>query len=194
MLVQAQDEVSEAQITVISESQSSNSLMTPREQMTSSKSHFKALSTGISDIGAASMVFTVESSEISTQSEVRGIAISSKKSQRSELVPVRLYPTRTRTPDKPTQPVNPYERHDYEYINEVLHGIYPTNWEGIIVRDHFDIKAALVDVENLYALKKGSVVDDELNILTGLWAKKIQYAIDKQNDSDNVFSDEEESD
>jgi hypothetical protein len=38
------------------------------------------------------------------------------------------------------------------------------------------------------------VVDDELNILTGLWAKKIQYAIDKQNDSDNVFSDEEESD
>ena len=98
MLVQALDEVSEAQITVISESQSSNSLMTPREQMTSSKSHFKALSTGISDIGAASMVFTVESSEISTQSEVRGIEISSKKSQRSELVPVRLYPTRTRTP------------------------------------------------------------------------------------------------
>ena len=193
MLVQAQDDLSEAQITVISESQSSNSLMTPREQMTSSKSHFKALSTGRSDIGAASMVFTVESSEISTQSEVRGIAISSKKSQRSELVPVRLYPTRTRTPDKPTQPVNPYERHDYEYINEVLHGIYPTNWEGIIVRDHFDIKAALIDVENLYALKKGSVVDDELNILTGLWAKKIQYAIDKQNDSDNVFSDEEES-
>ena len=49
MLVQAQDEVSEAQI---AESQSSNSLMTPREQMTSSKSHFKALSTGKSDIGA----------------------------------------------------------------------------------------------------------------------------------------------
>ena len=109
MLVQAQDEVSEAQITVISESQSSNSLMTPREQLTSSTSRpypFKALSTGKSDIGAASMVFTVESSEISTQSEVRGIAIPSKKSQRSELVPVRLYHTRTRTPDKPTQPVN----------------------------------------------------------------------------------------
>jgi hypothetical protein len=139
------------------------------------------------------MVFTVESSEISIQSEVRGIAISSKKSQRSELVPVRLYPTRTRTPDKSTQPVNPYERQDFEYINEVLHGIYPTNWEGIIVRDHFDMKAALIDVEHLYALKKGSVVDDELNILTGLWAKKIQYAIDKQNDSDNEGSDEEES-
>lgn len=55
------------------------------------------------------------------------------------------------------------------------------------------MKAALIDVENLYALKKGSVVDDELNILTGLWAKKIQYAIDKQNDSDNEGSDEEES-
>ena len=63
----------------------------------------------------------------------------------------------------------------------------------LIVRDHFDMKAALIDVEHLYALKKGSVVDDELNILTGLWAKKIQYAIDKQNDSDNEGSDEEES-
>ena len=168
--------------------------MTHREQLTSSKSHSKALSTGKLDIGAASMVFTVESNEISTQSEVRGIAISSTKSQRSELVPVRLYPTRTRIPDKPTQPVNPYERHDFEYINEVLHGIYPTNWEGIILRDHFDMKAALIDVENLYALKKGSVVEDELNILTGLWAKKIQYAIDKQNESDNEGSDEEESD
>ena len=61
-----------------------------------------------------------------------------------------------------------------EYIQQI--------GRGIIVRDHFDIKAALIDVENLYALKKGSVVDDELNILTGLWAKKIQYAIDKQND------------
>ena len=128
--------------------------MTPREQMTSSNSHFKAPSTGKSDIGAASMVFMVKSSEISTQSEVRGIAISSKKSHRSELVPVRLYPTRTRTPDKPTQAVNPYESHDFEYINEVLYGIYPTNWEGIIVRDHFDMKAALIDVENLYALNK----------------------------------------
>ena len=161
--------------------------------MASSKSHSKALSTGKSDIGTASIVFNVESYENSAQSEVRGIAFSSKKSQRSEVVPVRLCPTRTRTPDKPTQPVNPYERHDFEYINEVLHGIYPTNWEGIIVRDYFDMKAALIDVENLYALKKGSVVDDELNILTGLWAKKIQYAIDKQNDLDNVFSDEEES-
>ena len=139
------------------------------------------------------MIFTVESSENSTQSEVRGIAIYSKKSQRSELVPVSFYPTRTRTPDKPTQPMNPYERHDFEYINEVLHGIYPTNLEGIIVRDHFDMKAALIDVEHLYALKKGSVEEDELNILTGLWAKKIQYAIDKQNDSDNEGSDEEES-
>ena len=191
MLVQAQDEVSEAQITVISESQSSNSHMTPREQMTSSNSHFKALSTGKSDIGAASMVFTVESSEISTQSEVRGIAISSKKSQRSELVPVRLYPTRTRTPDKPTQPVNPYERQDFEYTNEVLHGIYPTNWEGIIVRDHFDMKAALKDVEHLYALEKSSVEEDELNILLNIL--KIKYAFDKQNDSDNEGSDEEES-
>ena len=36
--------------------------------------------------------------------------------------------------------------------------------------------------------------DDELNILTGLWAKKIQYANDKQNDSDNEGSDEGESD
>ena len=89
--------------------------------------------------------------------------------------------------------MNPYERHDFEYINEVLHGIYPTNWEGIIVRDHFGMKAALIDVENLYALKKGSVEEDELNVLTGLWAKKIQYAIDKQNDSDNEGSDEEES-
>ena len=76
--------------------------------------------------------------------------------------------------------MNPYERHDFEYINEVLHGIYPTNWEGIIVRDYFDMKAALIDVENLYALKKGSVEEDELNILTGFnkkWkkmAKKIQ--------------------
>ena len=52
MVVQAQDEVSEAQITDISESQSSNRLMTPREQMISSKSHFKALSTGKSDIEA----------------------------------------------------------------------------------------------------------------------------------------------
>ena len=78
------------------------------------------------------MVFTVESSEISTQSEVRGIAISSRKFQRSELVPVRLYPTRTRTPDKPTQPVNPYERHDFEYINEVLHGIYSTISRGLL--------------------------------------------------------------
>ena len=66
-----------------------------------------------------------------------------------------------------------------EYINEVLHGIYPTNFEGIIVRDYFDMKAALKDVEHLYALKKGSVEEDELNILTGLWAKKIQCAIDK---------------
>ena len=57
----------------------------------------------------------------------------------------------------------------------------------------FDMKAALIDVENLYALKKGSVEEDELNVLTGLWAKKIQYAIDKQNDSDNEGSDEEES-
>ena len=179
MLVEAQDEVSEAQITVITESQSSNSLMTPREQLASSKCHSKALSIGKSDIGAASMVFTVESNENSAQSEVRGIAFSSKKSQRSAVVPVRLYPTRTRTPDKPTQPVYPYERHDFEYINEVLHGIYPTNFEGIIVRDHFDMKAALKDVEHLYALKKGSVEEDELNILTGLWAKKIQCAIDK---------------
>ena len=194
MLVQAQDEISEAHITVISESQSSNSLMTPREQLASSKSHSKALSTGKLDIGAASMVFTVESNDNSAESEVRGIAYSSKKSQRSQVIPVRLYPTRTRTPDKPTQPVNPYERHDFEYINEVLHGIYPTNFEGIIVRDHFDMKAALKDVEHLYALKKGSVEDDELNILTGLWAKKNQYAIDKQNDSDNEGSDEEESD
>ena len=56
------------------------------------------------------------------------------------------------------------------------------------------MKAALKDVEYLYALKKGSVEDDELNILTGLWAKKNQYATDKQNDSDNEGSDEEESD
>ena len=95
MFVQAQDEVSEAQITVISESQSSNSLMTPRDQLASSKSHSKTLSIGKSDIGAASMVLTVESNENSAQSEVRGIAFSSKKSQRSEVVPVRLYPTRT---------------------------------------------------------------------------------------------------
>ena len=154
MLVEAQDEISEAQITVISESQLSNSLMTPRDQLASSKSHSKALSIGKSDIGAASMVFNVESYENSAQSEVRGIAFSSKKSQRSEVVPIRLYPTRTRTPDKPTQPVNPYENHNFEYINEVLHGIYPTNWEGIIVRDHFDMKAVLKDVEYLYALKK----------------------------------------
>ena len=59
--------------------------------------------------------------------------------------------------------------------------------------DHFDMKAALLDVEHLYALKKGSVEEDGLNILTGLWAKKIQYTIDKQNDSDNEGSDEEES-
>ena len=119
------------------------------------------------------MVFNVESYENSAQSEVRGIAFSSKKSQRSEVVPVRLYPTRTRTPDKPTQPVNPYERHDFEYINEVLHGIHPTNFEGNIVRDHFDMKAALRDVEHLYALKKGSMEEDELNILTDLWAIRI---------------------
>ena len=56
------------------------------------------------------------------------------------------------------------------------------------------MKAALIDVENLHALKKGSVVEDELNILTDLLAKKIQYATDKQNDSDNKGSDEEESD
>ena len=119
------------------------------------------------------MVFNVESYENSAQSEVRGIAFSSKKSQRSEVVPVRLCPTRTRTPDKPTQPVNPYERHDFEYINEVLHGIHPTNFEGNIVRDHFDMKAALRDVEHLYALKKGSKEEDELNILTDLWAIRI---------------------
>ena len=89
------------------------------------------------------MVFNVESYENSAQSEVRGIAFFSKKPQRSEVVPVKLYPTRTRTPDKPTQPVNPYERHDFEYINEVLHEIYPTNFEVIIVRDRFDMKAAL---------------------------------------------------
>ena len=155
MLVEAQDEISEAQITVISESQSSNSLMTPRDKLASSKSHSKALFIGKSDIGAASMVFNVESYENSAQSEVRGIAFSSKKSQRSEVAPVRLYPTRTRTPNKPTQPVNPYESLNFEYINEVLHGIYPTNWEEIIIRDHFDMKAALKDVELLYALKKG---------------------------------------
>ena len=63
MLVEAQDEVSEAQIIVISESQPSNSLMTPRDQLASPKSHSKALSTGKSDIGAASMVFNVESYE-----------------------------------------------------------------------------------------------------------------------------------
>ena len=85
MLVEAQDEISEAQITVISESQSSNSLMTPRDQLASSESHFKALSTGKSDIGAASMVFNVESYENSARSEVRGIAFSSEKSQRSEV-------------------------------------------------------------------------------------------------------------
>ena len=56
------------------------------------------------------------------------------------------------------------------------------------------MKAALKDVEHLYALKKGSVEEDELNILTGLWAKRIQYAIDKQNNSDNEGSDNEESD
>ena len=52
-------------------------------------------------------------------------------------------------------------------VNEALHGIYPTNFNGIIVRDYFDMKAALKDVEQLYALKKGSAEDDELNILTG---------------------------
>ena len=168
--------------------------MTPRDQLDFSESHSKAPSTGKSDIGAPSMAFNVKSYEKSAQSEVRGIAFSSKKSQRSEAVPVRVYPTRTRTPDKPPQPVNPYESKDYEYINEALHGIYPTNPKGIIVRDHFDMKGAMKDVEYLYAIKKGSVVDDHLNILTGLWAKKIQYAIDKQNDSDNESSDEEESD
>ena len=90
--------------------------------------------------------------------------------------------------------MNPYENHDFEYINEVLHRIYPTNFNGIIVRDRFDMKAALKDVGHLYALQKGSVEEDELNIFTGLWAKKIQYAIDKQNNSDNEGSDEEESD
>ena len=78
MLVEAQYEVSDAQITVISESQSSNSLITPRDQLASSKSHSKALSTGKSDIGAASMVFNVKSYEKSAQSKIRGIAFSSK--------------------------------------------------------------------------------------------------------------------
>ena len=128
--------------------------MTPRGQLATSESHSKAPSTGKSDIGAASMIFNVKSYEKSAESEVRGIAFSSKKSQRSEVIPIRLYPTRTRTPDKSTQPVNPYESHDFEYINEALHGIYPTNFSEIIVRDHFDMKAALKDVEYLYALKK----------------------------------------
>ena len=79
MLVEAQDEISEFQITVITESQSTNSLMTPRDQLASSKSHSKALSTGKSNIGAASMVLNVESYENSAQSEVRGIAFSSDK-------------------------------------------------------------------------------------------------------------------
>ena len=72
-----------------------------------------------------------------------------------------------------------------EYIQQISRGLL---YVTILIW-----KAALIDVENLYALKKGSVEEDELNILTGLWAKKIQYAIDKQNDSDNDGSDEEES-
>ena len=84
------------------------------------------------------MIFNVKSYEKSAQSGIRGIAFSSKKSQRSEVVPVRLDHTRTRTPDKSTQLVNPYESHDFEYVNEALHGIYPTNFSEIIVRDHFD--------------------------------------------------------
>ena len=87
MLVEAQDEVSEAQITVISESQSSISFMTPRDQLASSESHSKAPSTGKSDIGAASMVFNVESYENSAQSEVRGIAFSSKNLRGQRLFP-----------------------------------------------------------------------------------------------------------
>ena len=63
---------------------------------------------------------------------------SSKKIQSTEAAPTHPYPSRT--PDKDSDdPFNPYEGNNFEFINELLHNIYPTNHNGVIVRDRFNV-------------------------------------------------------
>jgi hypothetical protein len=59
----------------------------------------------------------------------------------------------------------------------VNNNIYPVNNKGVIVRDHFNVLKANIDIANLKDLKKGAVVYDETLIFTDMWVDKIKAAV-----------------
>lgn len=168
-----------------SESQASNSSLTPGDELPSSDNNFEAPSTGKSSLGDATMIFQIGDRERTAAARERIIQPSSKKSRSIEPVITRL--SKKRTPDKTVEYVNPYEGNNYEYINEVLHGIYPINSNGVIMTEYFDIFKAEADVGHLQNLKRGTVEYDESNILTQIWIKKIKAAIKLCVESEEFF-------
>lgn len=117
----------------------SNRTSTPMDHFPSSEPIFEPPSTGKSSIGEASLAFQVGSVVLADIIRGKAFPTSTRKSQSTERTVVRQYTTRNRTPDCDTENLNPYEGNNFEFINDVLHNIYPVNNKGFIVRDHFNI-------------------------------------------------------
>ena len=116
---------------------------------------FQPPSTGRSSIGEVSLALQVGSVAMADIIRGKVLPTSTRKSQSKESPVVRQYTTRNRTPDSDSEIVNPYEDKNFEFINDVLQNIYPTNHKGIIVKDHFSITKANRDIQHLRSLKKG---------------------------------------
>ena len=152
-----------------------------------SEANFEPPSTGRATIGVASLAFQV--GPVAVADIIRGkvIPTSTRKIQSSVSTVVRQYTTRNRTPDSDSEIVNPYEDKNFEFINDVLHNIYPTNHKGFIVRDHFNIIKANRDIQHLRGLKKGSVVYDETLIFIEMWINKIKNAVKEETEQFEAF-------
>ena len=185
MSAESQEVVSETSIETNSILPTSNSRSTPRDQFTSSERAFEAPSTGKSSIGSASMTFQVGGGAVADI--IRGRVIPTLTKKTRETAVLRQYPTRNRTPDKDDDVVNPYEGKNFEFINELLHNIYPVNNKGVIVRDHFNVLKANTDIANLKDLKKGAVEYDETLIFTDMWVDKIKAAVKAETDDFEAF-------
>lgn len=148
---------------------------------------FEPPSTGRSGIEEASLAFQV--GPVAVADVIRGkvIPTSTRKSQSTEMTVVRQYTTRNRTPDSDSEIVNPYEGKNFEFINDVLHNIYPTNHKGFIVRDHFNIIKAKRDIQHLRGLKKGAVIYDETLLFVEMWICKIKNAVKEETEQFESF-------
>lgn len=188
MSATSHEDASRVRMAPNSVSLASNRRETPMSHFPSSDQDFEAPSTGRSSIGSASLAFKVGTDEVAAIIRGKVFPNSSKKIQSTEAAPTHPDPTRSRTPDKDSDdPVNPYEGNNFEFINELLHNIYPTNHNGVIVRDRFNVLKANTDIANLKSLKKGSVEYDETNLLTEIWIQKIKDAVKAETDDFETF-------